>query len=63
MSESIAQATPDTLLSLGIDPSRFWVLGIVAEPLEPVARPALALESSWGRCECPDECPRDHGNE
>ena len=63
MNEPMAQPTPNIPSSFGIDPSRLWVVGIADEREGRVARSAHRLESRWDRCECPDDCPRDHGNE
>jgi len=55
------QPTPGTLGSM--QPSRPWMLGLVAVDDDPLARPGARPYSYRAECECPDDCPRDHDNE
>jgi hypothetical protein len=50
-------------------PSHPWILGLVADENDTTATRTTSTTSARGgysfvgECECPDDCPRDHGNE
>jgi hypothetical protein len=45
------------------DPSRRWILGLMAVDEGPLVEPAMRPYSYSSECECPDDCLRDHENE
>ncbi len=45
------------------EPSRPWILGLVAVDDGPLVKPARPTDSFRSECECPDDCLRDHENE
>ena len=46
-----------------VEPSRPWILGLVAVDGIPLTEPRVRQETDLSECECPDDCVRDHENE
>jgi hypothetical protein len=46
-----------------VEPSRPWMLGLIAGDDGPLVKSALRPYSFKSECECPYDCLRDHENE